>query len=310
MPRSLRATRAGWCFVAIVFGVGFAALNTGNNLLYLVLALMLSFLVLSGILSEFALRGMRVERHLPRECFARRDNRVVLRLSNHQKRFPAFAISAEDHFGDPSDPQVAGRAFTLRIGPEDKADRSYAFRPERRGEDQFLSCRLSTRFPFGLFVKSADFELEEKFLVYPELLDAYEGSVVEHPLIDGVAEAGLGRSGDDLAGLRDYVRGDPMSRLHWPSSIRTGRLIVGEREGTPDAELDVLLELPEGLPGEETERRISAAASAVVAHLAEGKRVGLQTPSYRFTPESGLGHRAAILEFLATTGSPATGSRP
>ena len=34
-PRTLRPTRAGWAFFAITFGVGFAALNTGNNLLYL-----------------------------------------------------------------------------------------------------------------------------------------------------------------------------------------------------------------------------------------------------------------------------------
>ena len=47
-PRTLRPTRAGWAFFAITFGVGFAALNTGNNLLYLVLSLMLAFLVLSG----------------------------------------------------------------------------------------------------------------------------------------------------------------------------------------------------------------------------------------------------------------------
>ena len=59
-PRTLRPTRAGWAFFAITFGVGFAALNTGNNLLYLVLSLMLAFLVLSGVLSESALRGIEV----------------------------------------------------------------------------------------------------------------------------------------------------------------------------------------------------------------------------------------------------------
>ncbi|MBW2401796.1 MAG: DUF58 domain-containing protein, partial [Deltaproteobacteria bacterium] len=46
----------------LTFGVGFAALNTGNNLLYLVLSLMLAFLVLSGVMSESALRGIRVRR--------------------------------------------------------------------------------------------------------------------------------------------------------------------------------------------------------------------------------------------------------
>ena len=67
LPRTLHATRAGWCFVVIVFGVGFAALNTGNNLLYLILSFMLSFLVLSGVFSESALRGVRIRRRLPRD---------------------------------------------------------------------------------------------------------------------------------------------------------------------------------------------------------------------------------------------------
>ena len=69
-PRKLQPTRAGWCFFALVMGVGFAALNTGNNLLYLVLSLMLSFLILSGAFSESALRGVCVTRRVPRDLFA------------------------------------------------------------------------------------------------------------------------------------------------------------------------------------------------------------------------------------------------
>ena len=70
-PRVLRPTRAGWVFFGLTFGVGFAALNTGNNLLYLVLSLMLAFLVLSGALSESALRGITVQRILPGEIPSR-----------------------------------------------------------------------------------------------------------------------------------------------------------------------------------------------------------------------------------------------
>src|SRR5439155_14259560 len=71
-PRRLSPTRAGWCFFALTFGIGFAALNTGNNLLYLVLSLMLAFLVLSGVLSESALRGVVLRRRLSRELYAER----------------------------------------------------------------------------------------------------------------------------------------------------------------------------------------------------------------------------------------------
>ena len=91
-PRKLRPTRAGWVFFALVFGVGFAALNTGNNLLYLVLSLMLSFLVLSGVLSESALRGIQVRRRLPRQIYAGASQAVGLEISNHQQHIPAFAV--------------------------------------------------------------------------------------------------------------------------------------------------------------------------------------------------------------------------
>ena len=70
-PRKLRPTRAGWVFFLLLFGVGFAALNTGNNLLYLVLSFLLAFLTLSGVLSESALRGIEVRRRLPGELFKR-----------------------------------------------------------------------------------------------------------------------------------------------------------------------------------------------------------------------------------------------
>ena len=95
-PRTLRPTRAGWLFFLITFAVGFAALNTGNNLLYLVLSLMLAFLVLSGVLSESALRGISVRRRLPRELFAEVFCSVGLEITNRQQRVPSFAIVVED----------------------------------------------------------------------------------------------------------------------------------------------------------------------------------------------------------------------
>ena len=131
-PRSLRATRAGWCFVAIIFGVGFAALNTGNNLLYLVFALMLAFLVLSGVLSEASLRGIRIERHLPRELFAAATHSVVLRVHNDQRRVASFALTIEDRALADEGPRSVGRCFTLRVGPRSRVDRRYALAPERR----------------------------------------------------------------------------------------------------------------------------------------------------------------------------------
>jgi uncharacterized protein (DUF58 family) len=285
--------------VAIIFGVGFAALNTGNNLLYLVLALMLAFLVLSGLLSESSLRGIRVERMLPRELFARSPNRVVLRVHNDQTRNASFAITLEDQLEDESGRIAAGRCFVLRVGPESWVDRSYVFEPERRGDLHFASVRVATRFPFGLFVKSRDLELEETALVYP----AVERLALTRSLAvstrDAEENAGSADDGDELAGLRERAPGDSVSRVHWRSSLRAGRWLVGEREGLATSEVEVVLRLPQEASERALEERVSRAASEIVTHLEGGARVGLRAHSRHFRPATGFLHRSRLLTFLA-----------
>ena len=61
-PRRLSFTREGRLLVLVAIGVGFAAINTGNNLLYLLLGWLLSFILASGFLSEATMRGLRVRR--------------------------------------------------------------------------------------------------------------------------------------------------------------------------------------------------------------------------------------------------------
>ena len=64
-PRKLKFTREGKFFVGITLGVGFAAINTGNNLLYLLLGMLLALIIVSGLMSEVSLRNLTVVRRLP-----------------------------------------------------------------------------------------------------------------------------------------------------------------------------------------------------------------------------------------------------
>src|SRR5690242_10644944 len=69
-PRRLSFTREGRIIVILSVSVGFAAINTGNNLLYLLLGWLLSFIIASGILSEITLKRLSVERRPPPRVFA------------------------------------------------------------------------------------------------------------------------------------------------------------------------------------------------------------------------------------------------
>jgi uncharacterized protein (DUF58 family) len=298
-PRTLRPTRAGWMFFLITFGVGFAALNTGNNLLYLVLSLMLAFLVLSGLLSEAALRGIAVRRRLPPELFAETPCRVGLEISNRQRRVPSFAVVIEDRAVDAGAVErAAGRVFALRIGPGQTEQRAYRFEPAARGELRFTRFLVYTRFPFGLFSKSLTIESPQRSLVYP----AIEALEVPHEL-GALRESGVGRSGTRdagalVSGLREWAAGDAVARIHWTASLRRSSLLVREVEAERRPEVEVRLRT-RGTPGARFERSVRWAASEVVALLEAGLRVALATDAERLPPGAGAAQRTLLLSFLA-----------
>lgn len=314
-PRRLRPTRAGWMFLLINLGVGFAALNTGNNLLYLVLSLLLAFLTLSGILSESALRGLEIRRTLPKEIFANANNPIRIEIRNSQRKVPAFAILIEDlagpayetdgpddhawRFAKDSALPTVGRVFALRTSPGETESRSYMLRPEKRGELLLHSVRVSTRFPFGLFLKSRTIAARASATVYPEIEVVHSEAQFHSgaPLPDAPARGQV--EGSDISGLREWNPGDSLNRVHWKSSLRRDRLYVRTQHGDQLADIEVRLATRGRQAAEQFEKDVSWAASQVVSHLSSGMRVGLVTDQEHIEPSVGTQHRAKLLSFLA-----------
>ena len=307
-PRRLRPTRAGWIFFALTFGVGFAALNTGNNLLYLVLSLMLAFLVLSGLLSEAALRGISVRRRPLGEFGAGRDGWVQLEIANRQSRLAAYAVAVEDRIRVDGQERPAGRTFALRIDPGGRVVRSYRLVPERRGDLHFAGFAVFTRFPFGLFSKSLALESPGRVLVYPQI-DAAEPAP---PVMDRGESADRASAGSDpgatVGGLREFAAGDPPRRIDWRRSLRSGELWVRELDPEPQGEVWVQLDTRGREAGEAFERDVRRAASRVESSLACGLRVGLRSESESFEAAAGPAQRTRLLSFLARV-APAQGAR-
>ncbi len=279
--------------------MGFAALNTGNNLLYLVLSLMLAFLVLSGVLSESALRGIAVRRRTSAELHDRGISRVGLEIENRQRRIPAFAVVVEDRVRERGGAQrAAGRVFALRVGPRERELRSYRFRPSGRGEIRFEGFQVYTRFPFGLFSKSLRIESAEAALVYPTLEPVGVPPQLGSTREVGDRPAGRGAAGAEVSGLREFTPGDPVRRVHWPSSLRRDALVVREVRSHQQDEIEVQLRTDQD-PGERFERAVSWAASEAVAFLAAGSRVALRTDRERLPGCDGALQRTRLLTVLA-----------
>jgi uncharacterized protein (DUF58 family) len=85
-------TRAGLVYILISVVIGIAAINTGNNLLYVVVAALLSAILVSGIASALVLRSLTFDIHLPEHVFAGRPMLARLILRNASSWLPSFSV--------------------------------------------------------------------------------------------------------------------------------------------------------------------------------------------------------------------------
>jgi uncharacterized protein (DUF58 family) len=253
----LRFTREGRVFVLVTLGVGAAAVNTGNNLLYLVLGLMLSLIVLSGVLSELALAGLRVRRSLPARAFARSPCIVELALANDKRWLPSFSIAIQDQAESES---IDRRCYFLKVAPRGEQVAAYRHTPARRGSLVFVRFRLSTRYPFGLFEKWRSVDDRAELLVYPALVPASAEALAADARADESAAPRAGH-GTEIAGLRELRDGDDARAIHWLRSAALHKLVVRERERETGSRLMILLD--EARPTEAAEAWAEAFEEAV-----------------------------------------------
>jgi uncharacterized protein (DUF58 family) len=277
-PRRLKFTREGKFFVGITLGVGFAAINTANNLLYLMLGMLLALIVVSGIMSELSLRDLTVVRRLPLRAQVGRAHLVEIEVFNHKKRIPSYAIEVEDlRAGQPADK----RCFFLKISPKSAQVAAYRRTPTKRGRDVHVGFRIATRFPFGLFEKSREVPAEGELIIYPavdpvQLPTSPPGRAAG---VDGVVGRG---HGEDFLGLKLMREGEDPRDIHWRKTAAIGQLVMRERarEARPDISLPLDIVRPPSAGDDwETgfERRIRDIASRAVAHLKRGDCVTVLT---------------------------------
>jgi uncharacterized protein (DUF58 family) len=224
-PRRLSFTREGRLIVVLSIGVGFAAINTGNNLLYLLLGWLLSFIIASGLLSEMTLKQLKVERRPPPRVFAGEPFLMEVVIHNAKRNRASFSIEVEDLVDTTP---LDKRCYFLKIPPGKSQRTSYRHTYVRRGLYTLDGYRVATKFPFALFRKSRDVDAPLDVLVYPARV-----AVPRPPprtTSRGEANADrLGRRGE-FFGLRERRSGDDHRDIHWRSSARTGRLLVREYE--------------------------------------------------------------------------------
>jgi uncharacterized protein (DUF58 family) len=295
--RSIQLTSEGTRYVLLTLAVGVAAINTGNNLLYLLLAMLLSLIVMSGLLSEQCLKQLEIRRILPEQVFANQPTIAALAIANRKPRLPTFSMKMMD--------VVDGKAVDrgihlLHLGPRASTFQSYPLLIPRRGLYAIEGIKLQTRFPFGLFVKAATFPLPSDIVVFPEV-KPLPGDLVTELTALGHEQAAFRRGmGASLYNLRGYQAGDDSRAIHWKTSARQGRLVVKETEAEDQRRVTIALStaVPDA-DRHDFEEAVSLAASLAVYFHERHYAVGLLAGETVLEPALGMERLHAILRTLA-----------
>tara|TARA_B100000315_G_scaffold156954_1_gene145495 strand:- start:4008 stop:5105 length:1098 start_codon:yes stop_codon:yes gene_type:complete len=312
--RTLWLTREGVFFIILTIGIGFGAINTGINLLYLILAMCLSFIIVSGILSEITLRHLSVTRKIPAEIFAQEPFPVRVEIKNNKKWFPTYSVWLEedvdfvDSHGTPlqiqSDIKNMPKLYCYHVKAGELENKNMLCMFPKRGLFKTNGIKISTRYPFGFFIKTALFKKTEERVVYPPIRD-----------LDGISSqlASIGETissikgeGSDIFGFRGFAHGDSSKMIHWKTSAKVNNLMVKEHFMEENPKVAIIFD--NKVDAEQTKRDsykvkfdngVSQAASLANHFIRDGCEVEIITRNRKIPFGSGYNHLSEIFYHLA-----------
>jgi uncharacterized protein (DUF58 family) len=319
----------GRIFVFLILLVGAVGTAVNGGTLYIrLLYLGGLLLVLAWLLTIFSLRGVKLERQARSQRGSVGDIFEEHFEVTNASRLPKLWLEVANGSNIPN--ATGSRILTFLRA---KQKRIYTARTWLTSRGGFLlgPTTVTSGDPFGIFRVSKVFPAKSSLVVLPLLFQVNEflsppgllpgGKAIRRKSIDVTPHA---------SGVREYIPGDPMKRIHWPTSIRRDQLMVKEFEQDPQSEVWLFLDTHKGVhfsrPQQETEsypiddllllrRRqvrlqpssleyaVSITASLARYFIAQRRAVGFVTASYRnykvISAERSERQEAKILEELA-----------
>ncbi|HNC08012.1 MAG TPA: DUF58 domain-containing protein [Anaerolineales bacterium] len=319
--------KAGRTLIAILFLAGLIGILVNGSAIYsrfLYVSVLLT--VVAWIWTQWVIRKITLER-TSRELRANVGDvfEENYRLTNRSGLpAPWIEIANKTRL-----PQASGsRLYTLVMG---RQVRSYIARTwlTQRGSFQLGPTQITTGDPFGLFTARRIFQPQDTLIVFPMIHE-----IQNFPSPFGLLPGGqvIRQKSSDItphaAGVREYVHGDAMKRIHWPTSVRRNRLMVKEFEQDPQAEIWIYVDSQKTvhyqkpyqhqdtefhntlfvrrpklkLPPSTLEYSVSIAASLAHYYLRQRRAVGFASAGQTFTvlpAERSERQEAKILETLA-----------
>ncbi len=232
-------TREGAAYLLITGLITIASVNTGNNLLFMILAILLAGMLVSGLLSKAVLSGLKLELALPEHIFAGHAVSAGITIGNVKRVLPSYSLTV---MSSPRKKNGAGGStggapqrrniltspvYTPYLPARGSVRERVELRFPRRGRYHEDSFEVSSKFPFSILRRKRLLPVDREILVLPCVEAAPESSSAL-PLLRGEIESPRKGQGCSLYALRDYQDGDSARQVDWKATAKTQKLKVRE----------------------------------------------------------------------------------
>ncbi|MBN2686986.1 MAG: DUF58 domain-containing protein [Deltaproteobacteria bacterium] len=271
--------------------MGISAVNTGNNLVYIIEAGFLSFLIISGMLGKRNLDRIDIELKSPDEIYAGIEFPLTVTVVNNRLFMPAFLIRVA----------VGGRTvlfpYTEQRG---RLSNRITMTFDDRGFMGIDDVFISSVFPFNFFTRYRMIEKKHRFLVFARPAKCLEwGSFDREHRFRGEQTVDIRGFDADILSIRDYVEGDPMKYINWKASARSGILKTKELAST--AVRPPVIDFDSFAAGH-LEFKISCLTYIIMSFIRKNIPVGLKISGSYHQPAVSRGHKLRMLKDLALYG--------
>jgi uncharacterized protein (DUF58 family) len=278
-------------YIGITIFLGVVAINSANNLLYLVTAVLLGYMLASGLAGRSNIRNALVSMSFPDEIYAQVPCAASVQITNKSRLVPLFLIEVALE-------EQGARVLFPVVQPGKTETLSFFTTFPSRGRHRVGDVELSSVYPFNFFVRywPVDFETSATVFPCPLRCDLNLVFLPRGPR-DDEGEEPAAREETDIIGVRPYVEGDAMKRIHWKSSARTGKLQTRLYDGT-STQTGRIIDLDRLVEGD-VERGLSMATYAVVESMKSKLPVGMRSREEVFPPAMGFAHKKDLMTRLA-----------
>jgi uncharacterized protein (DUF58 family) len=287
----MKLTREGRRFLLATVLLTFAAFNTGNNLIYLILAMMFSIVAISAAALIINMKGLSLAVSVRGPVFAGQAADLEISAENRKRFLSSYSLRVmlpEGMKGEGRVAQVAALSTT-------KAECRVFF--EKRGIYRWGDFFLESSFPFIFLTRRIRVHVEGAVMVYPEIIDV-EGTQTHSGEGQSSYSIRPGR-GEDLLAIRDFRAGDDVKLISWKASAKAQGIMVRELAEEQPRAVNIILDDIGPFDSRAFERAVSYAASLAMRLIEEDFFVGLATATKTLPYGNGPEQLYRILDVLA-----------